>query len=350
MSSTKLIPLSQMEAASFCSQMALILKSGISSVEGISIMLEDAKELNEKKLLTQIYETMIRTGILYESLAVTNVFPDYLLQMVKIGEQTGKLDEVMASLADYYEKESNLAQTIKHAVTYPLIMVVMMFFVILILITQVMPVFYQVFQQLGSEMTGFSRILLITGEFLNRHFTVFVCVLIILALLVVFLTKFSLGQKFTRAFLYRFAKTRELSDEISAYRFSSGMALTLSSGLTPEECLNQTLYLTEPGPFRHRLDRCRRLMSEGEELCQALIDQKIFSDIYARMAVIGSRTGALDDVMQTIAGQYESDIDEQFGKMIAKVEPTLVILLSLIVGAILLSVMLPLMGIMSSLS
>ncbi len=350
MSSKKLTPLSHTEAASFCSQMALILKSGISSVEGISIMSEDAKELNEKKLLTQIYEKMIQTGSLYESLAVTKVFPDYLLQMVKIGEQTGKLDEVMASLADYYEKEANLIQTIKHAVTYPLIMVVMMIFVILILITQVMPVFYQVFKQLGSEMTGFSRLLLNTGEFLNRHFAIFVCILAILVLFVVFLTKSSKGQKLSRSFLYRFARTRELSDQISAYRFSNGMALTLSSGLTPEECLTTTMHLTESGPFRHKLDLCCRLVSKGEELCPVLLEQEIFTDIYARMAVIGSRTGVLDEVMHTIASQYESDIDEQFAGMIAKVEPALVIILSLIVGAILLSVMLPLMGIMSTLS
>lgn len=168
MSSKSLPTLSHAEAASFCSQMALILKSGISSLEGISIMLEDTNELNEKKLLTQIYETMIRTGNFHESLTAAKVFPDYLLQMVKIGEQTGKLDEVMESLADYYEREANLAQTIRHAVSYPLIMAVMMAFVILVLITKVMPVFYQVFQQLGSEMTGFSRMLLLTGEFLNR--------------------------------------------------------------------------------------------------------------------------------------------------------------------------------------
>lgn len=350
MSSQKTIPLSHMETASFCSQMALILKSGISSVEGISIMLEDAKELNEKKLLTQIYETMIKTGVLYESLAVTDVFPDYLLQMVRIGEQTGKLDEVMSSLADYYEKESNLAQTIKHAVTYPLVMVVMMLFVILILITQVMPVFYQVFRQLGSEMTGFSRLLLNTGEFLNSHFAAFICVLAVMAFLAVFLVKFSGGQKFARALLYRFAKARELSDDISAYRFANGLALTLSSGMTEEECMRQALRLAETGPFRRRLERCLSLISEGKELSQALSEQKIFTDIYARMTVIASRTGALDEAMHAIARQYESDIDERLGGLIAKVEPALVILLSLIVGAILLSVMLPLMGMMSSLS
>ena len=349
MSSKSLPTLSHAEAASFCSQMALILKSGISSLEGISIMLEDTNELNEKKLLTQIYETMIRTGNFHESLTAAKVFPDYLLQMVKIGEQTGKLDEVMGSLADYYEREANLADTIRHAVSYPLIMAVMMAFVILVLITKVMPVFYQVFQQLGSEMTGFSRMLLLTGEFLNRHVVLFLGILAALVLLLVFLTKSAKGQTITRAFFYRFSKTRELSDQISAYRFSNGMALTLSSGLTPDECLQQTLLLTEPGPFRHRLDTCLRLVSEGEELCHALLEQKIFTDIYARMAVIGSKTGVLDEVMHTISMRYETDIDEKFSGMIAKVEPALVIALSLIVGGILLSVMLPLMGILSSL-
>lgn len=349
MSSKKQPPLSHAEAASFCSQMALILKSGISSVEGISIMMEDAKEANEKKLLSQIYQTMLETGNFHESIAGTGIFPDYLLQMVKLGEQTGKLDEVMDSLAGYYEREHNLSQTIKHAVSYPLIMTVMMIFVILILITKVMPVFYQVFRQLGSEMTGFSRALLTAGEFLNNHFIVFICILAAIIAFVVFLVKAPAGQKLTRAFLYRFAKTKELSDQISAYRFSNGMALTLSSGLTPEECLQQTMSLSEPGPFQSRLDHCCRLVSDGEDLCHVLQKQRIFTDIYARMAIIGSRTGVLDEVMHTIARQYEMDIDEKFAGITAKVEPALVIILSLIVGIILLSVMLPLMGIMSSL-
>ena len=347
MSSKKLTPLSNTEAASFCSQMALILKSGISSVEGITIMLEDAKELNEKKLLSQIYETMTRTGIFYESLADTKVFPEYLLNMVRIGEQTGKLDEVMESLADYYEKEANLAQSVRHAISYPLIMVTMMLLVILVLIMKVMPVFNQVFKQLGSEMTGFSRAILNVGEFLNNNFFIFVGVLVLLAALILFLVKSEKGKKLMRSFLYRFSHTRELSDQISAYRFANGMALTLSSGLTPEECLHQTLGLTETGPFQRRLDRCFQSVSKGDDLCQSLLKEHIFTDIYARMAAIGSRTGVLDEVMHTISKQYESDIDVRFAGIIAKVEPTLVIVLSLVVGAILLSVMLPLMSILS---
>ncbi len=349
MSSTKFTPLSDQETASFCSQMALILKAGISSVEGITIMLEDAGNSDEKKLLSHIYESMIETGSLHQSLASTAAFPSYLLQIVQIGEETGRQDEVMASLAEYYEKEDNLAQTIRHAVTYPCIMVLLMIFIIVVLITRVMPVFHQVFQQLGSEMTGFSRIMLNIGNFLNSHSVVFVCVLAALFCIGIFLLKTEPGWHFLHKLTYKFSRTRDLSDQISAFRFSNGMALTLSSGLTPEECLQKTLELTDHGPFRHKLNNCCSAVENGEELCSALLDNGVFTGAYARMSVIGSRTGVLDEVMHTIARQCEADIDERLSRLIAKIEPTFVIILSLIVGAILFSVMLPLVEIMSAL-
>lgn len=296
MSSTKFTPLSDQETASFCSQMALILKAGISSVEGITIMLEDASNSDEKKLLSHIYESMI---------------------------ETGRQDEVMASLAEYYEKEDNLAQTIRHAVTYPCIMVLLMIFIIVVLITRVMPVFHQVFQQLGSEMTGFSRIMLNIGNFLNSHSVVFVCVLAILFCIGIFLLKPEPGWHFLHKLTYKFSRTRDLSDQISAFRFSNGMALTLSSGLTPEECLHKTLELTDYGPFRHKLNNCCSAVENGEELCSALLDNGVFTGTYARMSVIGSRTGVLDEVMHTIARQCETDIDARLSRLIAKIEPTL---------------------------
>lgn len=349
MGKKKLTPFSNMEAASFCSQMAIILKSGISSIEGITIMLEDVSQENEKQLLLQIQETLMQTGSLYEALAAAGVFPAYLLNMVQIGEQTGKLDDVMDSLANYYEKEASLAQTIKNAVTYPLIMLMMMTLVILVLITKVMPVFNQVFEQLGTQMTGFSRIILNIGIFINAHAIIFFGILAALVIFVIFLIKSSKGQSLFRSFADKFASNRDLSQKIAAYRFSNGMALTLSSGLTPEECLNLASELTEQASFRNKLEQCRASVSQGNDLCEVLLEQGIFSGTYARMATIASRTGVLDEIMDKIAAQYEEDIDARISGMIAAIEPTLVIILSVIVGIILLSVMLPLMGIMSGL-
>ena len=108
------------------------------AVEGVSLLLEDAKDVQEKAILQVMYDEMINTGLLYPALEKTSVFPDYLLQMVKIGEETGTLDDVMNGLTHHYEREDEIEKSIKSALTYPLIMVAMMIAVIVILLTTVL--------------------------------------------------------------------------------------------------------------------------------------------------------------------------------------------------------------------
>ena len=134
-----------------------------------------------------------------------------------------------------------------------------------------------------------------------------------------------------------------------AFQQAGGLAVLAGSGQPDTERLQKTLELTDHGPFRHKLNNCCSAVENGEELCSALLDNGVFTGAYARMSVIGSRTGVLDEVMHTIARQCEADIDERLSRLIAKIEPTFVIILSLIVGAILFSVMLPLVEIMSAL-
>lgn len=341
-------PLSNMEISAFCSQMAMILQSGISSIEGIALMLEESKSSDEQELLTSIQKTLTATGSFYEGLSCTGAFPDYMLQMVNIGEQTGKLDDVMHSLSEHYDREAAIAQSIKNAVTYPLIMICMMLLVIIVLITKVMPIFNQVFKQLGSEMTGFSKAILNLGSALSSYSAVFIAVLVLLIAFALFVTRTKAGRTWFGGFTARFAWTRSVSEKMAACRFASGMALTLSSGLTQDECLNLTSKLTDNEKFRQKLEQCQTRIEEGGDLSQSLLDTGVFSGVYARMASIGSKAGVLDEVMSDIADRYQEDIDQRFANIISTLEPTLVIILSLIVGMILLSVMLPLMGIMSS--
>ena len=100
--------LSNLECASFCSQMTMVLHAGFPAVEGVSLLLEDAKDVQEKAILQVMYDEMINTGLLYPALEKTSVFPDYLLQMVKIGEETGTLDDVMNGLTHHYEREDEI--------------------------------------------------------------------------------------------------------------------------------------------------------------------------------------------------------------------------------------------------
>ena len=336
-----LTPLSNMEISSFCSQMAMILKAGISTMEGIALMLEEAADPEEEKLLKLMDKTLQSTGSFYEALSSTQAFPDYMLHMVQIGEYTGKLDEVMSALSSHYEREASISQSIKNAVTYPLI--------ILVLVTKVMPIFNQVFRQLGSEMTGFSKAILNFGVAINRYSIVLIVLIGVLAVLVLYFAKTKSGRAAFASFTSHFAWTKSFSEKLAACRFASGMALTLSSGMSPEESLDLVSALISNDGFTGRLNTCKEALDQGEELSKSLLSAGVFSGIYARMTSIGSKTGALDEVMQEIADRYQEEIDQKFTSIIATLEPTLVIVLSLVVGMILLSVMLPLMGIMSSL-
>ncbi len=342
-------PFSNMEVSAFCGQIALILKSGISSMEGITIMMEDASAGEEKEILEFILERMQETGNLYDSLSETGLFPSYMLHMIEIGEETGTLDEVMEALSAHYDREDAIGKSIKNAVTYPMIMAGMMVAVIIVLLVKVMPIFNQVFVQLGTEMTGFSRMLMEVGNAINRYSIALVVLLIGIVAIILYCTRTKSGRTFSRRIGYCLSFIRLVYEEIAACRFASGMALTLSSGLNPERSMELVSALNDDPLFQEKLESCRKKLDEGTDLSEALHETGMFTGIYARMASIGSKTGSMDQVMNRIAGLYQDDIDNRLNSALAVLEPTLVITLSLIVGVILLSVMLPLMGIMSNL-
>ena len=146
--------LSNEELITFCGQMALILKSGISSLEGIYIMEDGDVQTEGGEILKEIREELEMCGMLYPAMKKTGVFPEYALHMTEIGEQTGRLDETMEALAAYYQREEEILDEVKSAVTYPVAMLGMLLVIVAVLFIKVMPVFEQVYMQLGQEMTG----------------------------------------------------------------------------------------------------------------------------------------------------------------------------------------------------
>lgn len=348
MKKNQLKPLTNNEIYTFCEQMSMILKAGISSLEGVSIMMEDAAEGDGKFILNLIYEQLDLTGSLYTALSETGVFPKYVLDMVNLGETSGKLDEVMDSLARYYQREENLSQGIRSAILYPLVMVGMMILVIVVLIVKVMPIFNQVFIQLGSEMTGFSKGVLDLGYTLSRYSAVVVVILALILVAALYLNKSVKGKEQLKRFGCRFVLTKNLYEKIALGRFSNGMAMTLSSGLDTDQSIELVSQLADHPELMEKIEDCKKYIAEGENFSDALSKANIFSGVYSRMLSIGYKSGVMDEAMQKIAIQYNDDVDTSIGHLLSILEPTLVAVLSVFVGLILLSVMLPLLGIMTT--
>ncbi len=345
----KMQTFSDMELAGFSGQLGLILHSGISSLEGISILSEDSRDPREQEVLARIQEGLQTSGSLFLALSDTALFPDYFLAMTRIGEETGTLDEVMTALSLHYEREEALRRNLRNALTYPLTMSAMMVAVIVILLVKVMPIFQQVFVQLGSEMTGFSKVLMNLGTALNRYSAFFLALLLLLIAAGFFGTRTKKGQSLFHRISLSFPGLRSMQEEVSICRFAGGMAIALKSGLTQEQSLELTEGLLEDESFCKKLEVCKQGLAEGRDLMELLREEQLLTGLYVRLASIGARTGALDQAMEKIADLSRENLENRTARILAALEPTLVITLSLIVGAILLSVMLPLMGILSSL-
>ena len=340
--------LSDYETSVFCRQMALLIKAGIAPLEGIEIMLQDFKFDDDASTLKTISQILSSGEKFHIALQMTGAFPSYVVHMVTIGEESGNLDLVMDSLADYYEQEAEIRNNISSAISYPLIMIGMMIVVIIVLITQVLPIFGQVFAQLGTDMNSFSRSLVAIGNALNSYSVVFIILMLIFVCGCVFFIKTKKGHDIFRSIGMHIAPIRKIYSEISTARFANGMVLTLSSGMDTYEGLRLVSNLVEYKDMVVKIETCRSLIAAGDSFPEAVKEAGIFNKFYSRMVAIGFQSGSMDTVMQQIARKYADETQRKMYNFVSILEPTLVIILSLIVGMILLSVILPLMGIMSS--
>ncbi len=339
--------LSNVELSGFCAQTAMVLKSGIPISEGVGIMLDDAKGPG-LSVLSAIHDKLEAGAPLFEAMSSVGVFPAYMVSMTEIGEKTGRLDDVMDSLSSYYEREEAIRQSVRSAVTYPMVMVLIMLVVIGLLVIEVLPVFDSVFRDLGSEMTGFAQTVMGVGALISRYAFVIIGVLAAAIILFLVLRNTSAGKRMGERFRFWFPPTRNISQKIASGRFASAMSLMLSSGLDPDDSLEMVYRLADTDVLRGKIESCRKALTAGSSLAEAMLAAELFSGIYARMVAVAFKTGSVDGVMSHLAARYEDEIEGEIGGLIAVLEPTLVIILSVLVGLILLSVMLPLMGVMSS--
>ena len=335
------------ELSSFCGQMGMLLHSGISTTEGLHILCDESKTDTDREILTPLIRSVEENGSLSQALEEVGCFPASMNAYVKTGEETGCLDEIMNSHSEHYKQEQEYSQKIRSAVTYPLIMLGMMAVVILVLLVKVLPVFQQVFQQMGLEMNGVSRGLLNAGNVISHYSAVF---LILAAVLIGFTLFFSLtekGRSSRRKLVTHLHVFREIPVAMDYSRLAQGLSLGHRSGLSPETSLELTKALLSQPELLTKLQKTSDLLKEGEAFSEALTKSGLFGGMEGRLIRVSFYSGSSDETLHSLSEQYSEKSLNLISQAVSIVEPTIVILLSLLVGLVLLSVMMPLLGILS---
>ena len=343
----KQFSLTDRQVALFCGSLSLLLRSGLTYGDSAHLLSQDEDD-PLKKTFTQMGEALDQ-GLPLSDVLQQNAFPEGVCDMIRIGERTGKMEEALESLASFYDQRCRSRRMIKNAVTYPAMILLLMLVVVGVLLVQVMPVFDGVYASFGSGLTGVAAGLLKLGQLLKEMLPVLFILLLMVVAAVLILGWIPALRDKVDDFLKSHFGDRGVSRKFNNARFARGLSMGLSSGLTLEEAMALSERLLSDVPkAQFRCSRCARLIEENTSLSDAMGETGLLSPAACRMLAVGLRSGSSDKVMEEIADRLMEEAVQSLEDRISRVEPAIVLLCSVLVGAILLSVMLPLMNIMEA--
>lgn len=338
---------SYQELSKFCLQVAILQKAGVPLDEGLSIMAEDAGSKEERELLIFLAKETEMGEPIFAAIKKTKAFPSNVVQMAKLGWQTGTLDQVMEALSVYYEKEFFMMQNVKNALTYPTIMITMLLVILFVLFTKVMPIFEDVYNQLGANLSPVSLSAIRLGGILSGG-ALMAGMVLALAVAVIYICALS-GTKLrvVETIVNCFKRKSKIALLIANRRFTAVLAVTLRIGMELSGGFELAEELVENSRIQEKLKACSARLEAGADYYDAMKSTGLFNGFHIQMIKVGDRSGCLDQVMNSISEDYEHQADISVDNMISRIEPAIVAVLAISVGLILLSVMLPLVGVLS---
>lgn len=341
--------LSYTEIAALCRNLSRLLHGGLSLNEGLFLLAEE-EQGSYQELLTTMGQAMDRGCDLRDAMMQSGAFPSHVCGMVQVGEEAGRLEEALEGLAAYYEERVRTTRRIRSALTYPCLILGLMLIVITVLLTKVLPVFESVYASLGVSMTGAAGVLLAFGQGLGPILPVLLGMLAVgIAAGVAVWRKPALRESVKVRFLGKFGD-RGILRNFNNARFVRSLALGLGSGLPAEKGLELAQELLSDIPEgAERCAACAKAFQSGGDLAEAMAKTGFLTPARSRMLRLGLRSGSGDQVLADLANTLMEEAEAVLDAAVGRIEPAMVTVCSVLVGGILLTVMLPLIDILSAL-
>lgn len=337
--------------SAFCESMALMFSAGIQTDESVHMLAENMKDSPLKRACDYMYKQLIGGSSLADAMAASRAFPDYAINMVRAGERTGRLEQVLRTLGVYYDEEDRLFAKIRSSIGYPAALLCIMSIILAFTVAVILPVFVDVYESLSGSLTtgSFSSVSISIGIGYGALAVTLLATLIVL--IGVMMTRSERGRERMLRLLEKLPFSRQAMYQMALSRFSSTLAIYIASGENTDDAMRDALPMIAHKGLRKKVSRAYNALIDLENskgFSQVISEFEIFEPVYARMLTIGTRSGSIDEVLERLSVTFFEDAIAQLDRVIDTTEPVLAAFLTLAVGATLISVMLPLIGIMGS--
>jgi len=317
----------------FSRQMAAFLRAGIPILDALDALIEDSDNKVLRRVLTDISDALRSGSTFADAIAQhTKVFPNYYVGIVQSAELTGNLDEVLEQLSRYLERDLETSRTLKSALVYPMVIMVLAIVTVVILVAWVLPRFKTFFESFDAKLPLATRILLSIADFFTTWWPVILGVLVV-AVVGGFLILRTEGGKYRRdKLLLKLPAVGDVMQCAAIERFCRILASMLRAGVPIPEAMAATADAANNRVYRKALFTAREAMVRGDGLARPLSDTGLFPAAANQMFKVGENSGTLDRQLDTAARYYESELGYKVKRLTTLFEPAVIVFMGLIVG------------------
>lgn len=340
------------DLAVMCRQFSTMIDAGVSLVRCLSVLEEQATNPKMKAILGDVRTEVEGGQELSRALEkYPNVFDRLFVGLVHAGQIGGALEESLQRLSQFLEKDVELRRKVKAALTYPMIVLIFAMTVVLLLMTFILPKFMTLFDDLGiTDLPAPTAILRATSTFLLAKWYIMLVIVIAFVIALKMFAKTKAGRRILDMFKLKAPVFGKLNHKVCIARFSRTMATLLSSGVGILQALETVSGTVSNDIISDAILSARASIREGEQIAEPLARSKMFPPMVIQMVSIGQESGSLDPMLSKVADFYEDEVDAALASLTSAIEPVLIVVLGGIVGFIVISLFLPLISVINSLS
>jgi len=326
----------------FSRQLATMVDSGIPLVNAFDILGEQMEKPALQKILLKVRDDIQTGSSLSGSLArYPTVFSSLFVNMVKAGESSGMLDEILDRVATYLEKTDALKRKVRSALVYPAVITLMAVIITSVLLLKVVPVFEEIFSGFGAQLPLPTLILINVSNVLRTYFFLCLGVLILGGFLVARYLKTDKGKTAFDGLILRLPIIGQLMRKVAVSKFTRTFSTLTKSGVPILNSLEIVGKTAGNKVVEKAVEKVYTNIKEGEKISDPLAQSKVFPPMVVRMIAVGEETGELEKMLSKISDFYDEQVDAAISGLTSLIEPLIIAFLGILIGTIVMCMFLP---------
>ncbi|HUF99425.1 MAG TPA: type II secretion system F family protein [Ilumatobacter sp.] len=317
----------------FTRQLAVFVKAGIPITDALTTIADESTDVALTRAITEMVDDL-RNGGLFSASAAQHpqVFPNYYVGILQAAELTGRLDDSLDSLATYIAREMETRSKVVGALAYPMVVMVMSLFTVMILAGYVLPQFKPLFEELNADLPLPTRMMLFIARFFGDLWYVTVIGFLLFIATVVFLTTHPTGKELWQRVSLKIPIMGGIIEYAILERFCSVLHTMLQAGVAVPEAMETTTQAVSNIVYKEQLDIARQQMLEGSGFTQPLIETELFPGAARQMFKVGEETGTLDAQLEVAGEYFNRELEYRIKAFTTLFEPIMIVFVGVIVG------------------